>query len=461
MSHTAASMPLSGWGRMEPSECLVYRPERQCDLREIFLASGHDTYLARGLGRSYGDTSVNPYGAVIDMTRLDRMLDFDPATGVLHAESGVSLADIVTCFLPRGFFLPVTPGTKFVTLGGAIANDVHGKNHHCDGTFSRFVQALNLLTPSGEILHCTPTENAPVFWATVGGVGLTGIIIDVWLKLHPVESAYCRVDYTRCPNLDALLETMERLDEDYKYSVAWVDCLSTGKSLGRSVLMHGNHAPADQLPPDKAANPYQAKARGTKAIPIDFPAIALNPWSIRAFNEVFYRAHPSKKGMIVDYDRYFYPLDHIHQWNRMYGKPGFVQFQATVPEAEVKGLGRILERLAQSKRASFLGVLKRFGDEGQGLLSHPMKGFTLTLDIPNRSGLPAFLRELEAMLLDHYGRLYLAKDRTASAEVFAPMYPKLDQFQEIQAQVDPEGKLTSSLAQRLGIVPGKGDTHAT
>jgi len=444
---------IAGWGQMAPQECDIYRPEKRRSLKDLLAEAPQSSLLARGLGRSYGDAAVNDRAAVIDMTRLDRMLDFDPATGLLECEAGVSLAQIVEIFLPRGYFLPVSPGTKFVTVGGAIANDIHGKNHHAVGSFGQFVDELNLLLANGETRNCSPTENETLFWATVGGLGLTGIILSAKIRLQPVESAYVSVDYHRSKNLDDALATMADSDQDYQYSVAWVDCLAKGASLGRSVLMRGDHAPVSALKSGQAQAPLQIPRPRAKGVPVNVPQFVLNPLSVGLFNATFYRKHGDAQGVIVDYDSYFYPLDGIHHWNRLYGKAGFAQYQATLPLESGAGLVKLLERLAQSRRASFLAVLKRFGEASPGYLSHPMKGYTLTLDLPNRSGLIPFLHELDRILLDYGGRVYCAKDGATKAESFAEMYPRLDAFKAVKAEVDPQFRLSSSLARRLGIVP--------
>jgi decaprenylphospho-beta-D-ribofuranose 2-oxidase len=443
---------LSGWGGMNPESCDVFRPEKRRSLSELVECKHSDTLIARGLGRSYGDAAVNGGNGVVNTTRLDRMLDFDPEEAVLECEAGVSLADIIDVFLPRGYFVPVTPGTRFVTVGGAIANDVHGKNHHCDGTFCEYVESFTLLIPSGDVLTCSRDENEDVFWATAGGVGLTGIILTARVRLMAVESAYISADYTQCTDLDHALDAMAERDEDYQYSVAWVDCLAKGKHLGRSVLMQGNHAHVEQLPGGRATSPFEVKGSFPKVVPFNCPSFVLNPLSIQAFNTAFYAAHPTSTGKIVDYGRYFYPLDTIQHWNRLYGKNGFAQFQATLPFESKQGLVSMLERLAKSRRASFLAVLKTFGEQNPGLLSHPMKGYTLTLDLPNRGDLTGFLAELDTILLDHGGRLYLAKDAVATPDMIAAMYPRLDEFKAIQKRLDPKGVLSSSMARRLGLV---------
>jgi len=444
----AANVYFSGWGRYGCILCEAYRPEHHFELSAL-LTSPPKSFIPRGLGRSYGDAAMNKDGAVLDLSRMNRMRSFEAETGVLECEGGVSLAEILDVFVPRGFFLPVTPGTKFVTVAGAIANDVHGKNHHCDGTFTQFVDAIGLWTPARGIITCSRHENSDIFWATAGGVGLTGVLLWARLRLLPVESAYMRVDYQRCSHLDEALAAMEASDKNYRYSVAWVDCLARGGSLGRSILMRGNHAPVNYLPEKARRSPFRLPRRTKLAVPVDFPGFVLNPYSIKAFNTLFYAKNRNAQDVIVDYDQYFYPLDGILQWNRLYGKKGFVQYQATFPPDGRTGLVRMLERLASSGRASFLAVLKCFGESNPGLLSHPMPGYTLTLDIPNTPGLIEFAASLDRLLLEYGGRLYLAKDALTQPETFSEMYPQLGAFREIKAQLDPDRILTSSLSRRL------------
>ncbi len=446
-----ATKQVSGWGRYPWKTCHVYRPEKRRSVPEILGSHRQPHFIARGLGRSYGDTAVNEDSGVIDMTRLNRMLAFDPATGLLECEAGVSLAEILEAFVPRGFFLPVTPGTKFVTVGGAIANDVHGKNHHVDGTFGQFVRSFTLLTPEGSPFTCSPDEHADVFWATIGGIGLTGVILTAKILLRRIETAYFFVDYTQSRHIHETLERFAETDQRYQYSVAWVDCLAKGESLGRSVLMQGNHAPGNELP-ISIREPLKISRKMDKNVPFDLPAFALNPWSIKAFNAMFYNRHRTVEGKLVDYDTYFYPLDFVHNWNRLYGRPGFIQYQATLPKDKSAGLVELLERLSASNRASFLAVLKSMGPANPGLLSHPMEGYTLTLDIPVRHGLAAFIQELDDLVLCNEGRLYLAKDAMASPGAIAAMYPRLGEFKTIQHRLDPHGALSSSMARRLGIV---------
>ena len=417
MKLTFATKPLSGWGRYPVESCHVFRPEKRREVADTLASGLESSYIPRGMGRSYGDAALNQNAGVIWPILLNRFLSFDCASGVLECESGVSLAEIIQYFLPRGWFLPVTPGTKFVTIGGAIAADIHGKNHHKDGSFSNFV---------------LQSEN------------------DDYLR--QVDSAYVFVDFHKASNLEDVLATMEASDERYDYSVAWIDGLATGKTMGRSVLMRGNHAPAAELP---------ARIRHVLAAPttpkwnlfVDFPSAALNRLTVKAFNTAYYAIHHTAARQLVSFEKFFYPLDAINQWNRMYGKRGFVQYQIALPQANgAAGLRIILDRLARSGRASFLAVLKRFGDAGPGLLSFPLRGYTLALDIPAAHGLVPFLHELDRMTLDHGGRIYLAKDAVLRAEDFAAMYPKLESFRALQRKLDPKRLLSSSMARRLGIV---------
>ena len=454
MPPTFATQSLSGWGRYPVESCHVFRPEKRSEVAATLASGSQPSYIPRGLGRSYGDAALNENAGVIWPVLLNRFLSFDSAAGVLECESGVSLAEIIQYFLPRGWFLPVTPGTKFVTVGGAIAAEIHGKNHHKDGSFSNFVLDFRLLAPTGEVLLCSPAVHPEIFWATVGGMGLTGVVLSARLQLRRVDSAYVFVDFYKAPNLEDALTTMEASDERYEYSVAWIDGIATGKTMGRSVLMRGNHAAAAELP---------AKVRQALAAPtghqwnlfFDFPSGALNRLTVQAFNTAFYAIHHTVPRQLVGLEKFFYPLDAINQWNRMYGKRGFVQYQIALPQASGRaGLRTILDRLARSGRASFLAVLKRFGDAGPGLLSFPMRGYTLALDIPAARGLVPFIHELDRMTLDYGGRIYLAKDALLQAGDFAAMYSQLESFRAIQRKLDPKRLFSSSLARRLEIVDG-------
>lgn len=440
---------------MNPATCRVFRPEKRAAVFGALRGGEQSSYIARGLGRSYGDAATNADAGVIAMERLDRLIAFDEDTALVECEAGVSLATLISVFLPRGYFLSVSPGTKFVTVGGAIANDIHGKNHHRCGSFGEFVQSFKLLTASGDVLTCSRQSSSDLFWATIGGVGLTGVILSAKITLQRVESAHILMQRTRARDLDEALALMAEGDEAHQYSVTWLDCLARGKSLGRGVLMHGDHAPRSALSGHQESDPFSAPLGGRKSVPLDAPAFLLNPASIQAFNTLYYARNATARDLIVPYDQYFYPLDGIQNWNRLYGKAGFAQYQATLPPDSVGGLVQLLERLSASRRASFLAVLKRFGPGNPGLLSHPIEGYTLTLDLPNRPGLVEFLHELDRIVLDYGGRLYFAKDALARPESIAAMYPQLDAFREVKNRVDPDGLFSSSLARRLELVPAK------
>jgi FAD/FMN-containing dehydrogenase len=445
--------PLSGWGRFPVETCRTFRPERRAGVPAILESGGESSYIARGLGRSYGDAALNGGAGVISFERLNRMIAFDPDGGVLECEAGVTLAEILDAFLPRGWFLPVTPGTRFVTLGGAIAHDVHGKNHHRVGAISNFILDFRLQTAGGEILTCSPRENAEVFWATVGGAGLTGLILTARLRLQRVETAYVAVDYLKVAHFEQAVDAMAESDHLYEFSVAWIDCLARGRALGRSVLMRANPAARSDLPSGKA-DPLSRRSHSERPFPFDLPSGLLNPLTVGAFNALFYGLHRTVSGRVVDIDSFFYPLDAVAHWNRMYGRRGFVQYQiAFPPETSREGLARVLERVSGSGRGSFLGVLKRFGSASAGLLSFPIPGYTLALDLPVADGLEPFLHELDRLVLDRGGRVYLAKDAVTTRESFAAMYPRLEEFRAIKARLDPGNRISSSQARRVGILP--------
>jgi len=445
---------LSGWGRSSWESSHVYRPEQRAALARL-LASGQEPhYIPRGLGRSYGDASLNRDGGVLSFLRLNRFLAFDPETGILECEAGVSLGEILDVFLPRGFFPPVTPGTRHVTVGGAIAADVHGKNHHRDGAFARFVLDMRLLTPAGEVLTCSPETEREVFWATAGGMGLTGLILSARLRLRKVETAYVRVDYVRTRSLDETLAALAANDERYPYSVAWLDGLAGGRSLGRGVLMRGHHATRQELP-SRIRDPLALPGRACFAVPFDFPACALNRLSVGAFNTLYYLRHGAAAGVLVDCERFFYPLDGVRDWNRLYGRRGFVQYQFVLPpETSAVGLSEVLTRCAAAGRPPFLAVLKGFGEADPGPLSFPCRGYTLALDLPAAKGLPGLLEELDGSVLRHRGRLYLAKDSALDADTFAAMYPQAGEFRAVKARLDPKQVLSSNLARRIGLARG-------
>jgi decaprenylphospho-beta-D-ribofuranose 2-oxidase len=445
---------LTGWGRYPSAESDIYRPEKIAELAAVVTADA-TPLIARGAGRAYGDAALNAQSRVVDMQRLDRMLAFDPATALLRAEAGVTISEIIDVFLPRGFFPPVTPGTRFVTLGGSLAADVHGKNHHRDSSLASHVTWLDLMLASGEVRRCSREQNPELFWATVGGMGLTGVILELELRLRPVESAYLDGEVIRAANVDAAIEAFERTDRDYGFSMAWIDCIAGARSLGRSVLMVGNFAARAALEPALAQDPLRVAPKFQPAVPFDFPGFTLSSPSVRAFNALIYATHRESHGRtLFDYQSFFYPLDSIRNWNRIYGKRGFVQYQCVWPPAESRaGLVEVLEAISRSRRASFLAVLKKFGAQ-EGMLSFPMPGYTLALDFPVTAGLMDFLDTLDAMVLKRGGRVYLAKDARLRPEVFRAMYAKLADWQAVKGAADPHNRFSSSLARRLGMLPG-------
>lgn len=446
-------MQLSGWGNVPRHHADVYRPEKTPDVPAIVAAAPASSLIARGLGRSYGDASLNDGGGVVLDTRLGRFVSFDPAAGLLTCEAGTSLEDILAVFVRRGFFPPVTPGTKYVTIGGAIAADVHGKNHHRDGSIAEFLDSFDLLIASGDVLHCSREVNPDAFWATLGGMGLTGIILQAQLRLRKVESAYIAVDHQQARNLDAALTAFAGGDAKYQYSVAWIDCLARGNSLGRSVLIRGNHAAASELPAKLLRSPLALPKKKKKSVKFNYPGVALSKVTVQLFNHHFYNSHRNHRRQYIDYDEFFYPLDSVLHWNRIYGKRGFFQYQAVFPAADnSRCLRELLEKLSGSGRASFLAVLKTMGKGSGGLLSFPTEGQTLALDLPNKG--PAtipFLQELDKIVLKHGGRVYLAKDACMTRDSFRAMYPNVGRFNEIKAKLDPKSRFSSSQSRRLGI----------
>jgi decaprenylphospho-beta-D-ribofuranose 2-oxidase len=438
---------LSGWGRYPVQSCELERPERYADLRP-----GSGSLIARGQGRSYGDAALNENRRVLLTERVNRLLEFDAKQGVLHAEAGVTLAEILGVIVPNGWFLPVTPGTKFVSLGGCVAADVHGKNHHHDGSFGNHVLSLELILADGSRKTCSPSENPELFWATVGGMGLTGIIGEVTLKLVPVQSAYVRVQHHAAANFDHLFGLMQDASLDDRYTVAWLDSMASGAQFGRGIVMCGHHALPDELPAD--GDPFVVKREHARSIPFDFPSWGLNALSISAFNAKYYsREGGRREPFLSGYAPYFYPLDAIGNWNRMYGKRGFVQYQCVIPDVSAyEGVRQLLQELSGSRRPSFLAVLKRLGAQGNGLLSFPMAGYTLALDLPIRDeGLFMLLNKLDEIVLRYGGRVYLAKDARLSAESFRAMYPRYAEWLRIKNAADPENRFSSSLSRRLGV----------
>ncbi len=445
------SKDLSGWGRFPVENCLVARPEKARELSPIVASDEVANLVARGLGRSYGDAALNGDSGVILTEKLRHFLGFDEQTGILHVQGGASFIDILETFVPLGWFLPVAPGTRYVTVGGAIACDVHGKNHHIDGTIANFVEELQLLKADGETITCSKTENIPAFWATLAGLGLTGVITSAKIKLKPIETAHIYSTTTRTHNLDETLAEFEK-DAETPYTVAWIDGLTNGDSLGRSVVLRGHHATKEQIKAyEYSSEPLAYSTTKKGGVPIDLPNFALNPLTVKAFNSIYYGNHPSGEG-VVAFEPFFWPLDAMPGWNKIYGSRGFVQYQCIFPfETSRDGLHKVLDKIASSGHAAFLGVLKIHGEQNASPLSFTMAGHSLALDLPATADIVDFCHQLDEIVVEHGGRVYLAKDSTLEAANLRKMYPRLAEFEAVKRELDPNNRFQSSLSRRLQI----------
>lgn len=444
---------LHGWGRTSPTPADVHRPAGLDDLRASVTGSGSRGVLVRGLGRSYGDAAQNAGGDVLDLTGWTRILDLDVAAATVTVESGTSLDALMRAVLPFGLWLPVIPGTRQVTVGGAIAADVHGKNHHVRGSFGDHVLSMDVLLASGDVVTAAPEgPDAELFWATVGGMGLTGVVLRATVALKRVESSFFLVDTDRVLNLDGLLTSLSEGDSRYEYSVAWFDTATTGASMGRAVVTRGDQAPRDALPEADRADALRMSDRTLATVPFSFPHGVVNRFTARAFNALWYAKAPRHRhGELQNLTQFFHPLDVVADWNRVYGSAGFCQYQFVVPFGEEAAFRTAVEMIAESDHVSSLNVLKRFGAGNRGLLSFPTEGWTLAVDLPVRPGLDVLLRALDSVVLDAGGRLYLAKDSRADAATIARMYPRLDAFAAVRDRVDPDRVFRSDLARRLAL----------
>ncbi len=426
---------VTNWGNYPKIEANIYSSEYIHEVSEI--VKNTDQIIPRGNGRCYGDASLGEN--IISCLALDKILSFDQKNGILRCQSGILLADILTFIVPRGYFLPVTPGTKYITLGGAIASDVHGKNHHVDGCFTDHVLEMNVISEDGAIKNCSPVANRELFYSTVGGMGRTGVIVDAAFTLKPIESSFIRYEYQKIRNLEEMMSVFDSSAE-WMYTVAWLDVLQQGDHMGRGIMMKGVHATLSDLDPKYKKAPLKVHSDKHLNIPFYFPSFVLNDLTVKSFNFLYYNKQFSKynKG-IVHYDKFFYPLDSILNWNRCYGKNGFTQYQFVLPkETSYAGLKTFLEKLQRSKNfSSFLVVLKLFGKTNpKAKLSFPMEGYTLALDIKIKDGIQTLIDEFDHIITDFGGRNYLTKDAFSSRKMF-------------KLPADTPGKFISSQAKRL------------
>lgn len=451
---TASASALSGWGRTAPTAATLVDAdpaELTADvLAELDTGRG---VIARGLGRAYGDPAQNGGGTVVRLTPGPILLD--PTAGTVTVGGGVSLDELMRHIVPRGWFVPVSPGTRFVTVGGAIASDIHGKNHHADGSMGQHLERFSLLTADGVTHSITCSSDPELWWATIGGMGLTGIVVDATIRLLPIETSRCLVDTERAANLDALLDRMESGDHRYRYSVAWVDLVATGRNMGRAVLTRGEHATVADLEehaPAAASRPLAFAPLELPSVPSFMPNV-LSRFAVRAFNELWYRRAPLAHRGIETITGFFHPLDMVGDWTRLYGRAGFLQYQFVVPFERADALREAVALVSASGHASFLAVLKRFGDSSGGMLSFPTPGWTLTLDIPaGAPGLAELLAVLDRIVIEAGGRHYLAKDATTTPDVIRAGYPRLDEFLTVRRRVDPDGRWVSDQARRLALL---------
>ncbi|WP_333738269.1 FAD-binding oxidoreductase [Streptomyces sp. IBSBF 2806] len=445
------TVSVTGWGRTAPTSARVIRPRTYPEAVAAVRDCGARGGIPRGLGRAYGDAAQNAGGTVIDVTGLDRIHVVDADAGVVLCDAGVSLHRLMEVLLPLGWFVPVTPGTRYVTVGGAIAADVHGKNHHVSGSFARHVTAFELLTADGTVR--TVRQGSPLFDATAGGMGLTGIVLTATVRLQPVETSRMSVDTERAADLDDLMARLTAGDHRYRYSVAWIDLLARGAATGRGVLTRGDHAPLDALPARARRSPLSFRPSRLPAPPAFLPDGLLTRTGVGLFNELWYRRAPrARTGELQRLSAFFHPLDGVPHWNRVYGRGGFVQYQFVVGHGQEDALRRIVQRVSARRCPSFLAVLKRFGEADPGWLSFPRPGWTLALDIPaGLPGLGAFLDGLDEEVAAAGGRVYLAKDSRLRPDLLAAMYPRLDDFRALRAELDPRGVFVSDLARRLNF----------
>lgn len=439
---------ISGWGRYPIIDTEMIHPRTADAVRQMTMRA--DQAVARGNGRAYGDAAIG-IRQTISMTHLNRIRGFDAQARRVTVEAGLLLSDLIETFLPRGLFPYVVPGTSFITVGGAIAADVHGKNHHREGGFGEYVESMVLIVPSGDTILASRDEHQDLFHATIGGMGLTGTILEATIRLRPVETGWIYQRTIIANDLDCAFSALES-GESVTYSVAWIDCLARGAHLGRSLIFLGEHAVSAELDGKHAANLFPPRKRPL-SLPVDAPSFLLNHWTVAAFNELYFRAGALKSASPapVPAYSYFFPLDAIGNWNRLYGRRGLLQHQSVLPTKNAKAtLAEMLDRIAKRGGSSFLAVLKKLG-AGGGSLSFPLPGYTLAVDFPIEDKLFSFLDQLDALVVAAGGRVYLAKDARQSRTTFEGGYPDLCRFREVRRQIDPTGKIKSRLAERLGV----------
>ena len=448
------TVTLTGWGRVAPSSAELAEPaSAESAARWLNSADPSRGLIARGLGRSYNNAAQCEGGVVISTARLNRIIELNAATGLAICEAGVSLEQLMVAGLPAGWFVPVSPGTRQVTIGGAIAADVHGKNHHVAGSFAMHVPSFDLLLPGGELRTVTRQADPSLFWATAGGMGLTGLIVRATVQLKRVATARLRVDTVRTADIDETMAVLAEHDRAYGYTVAWSDSLACGASLGRSVITSGDFAELTDLPSAGRGDPFAFRPGARLGVPAGFPPGLINRYTVAVANEAWYRKAPRhRQGELQTIGAFFHPLDGIRNWNRVYGPGGFRQYQYVVPFGQEAAVRRSFELISRARAPSFVTVLKRFGEGDPGLLSFPLAGWTLALDFPARTpGLARLLDLLDRLVVNAGGRVYLAKDSRVPADVLAQMYPRLEEFSKLRAALDPEGILASDLSRRLGL----------
>ena len=447
---SSRTVTLTGWGRIAPSTAELAEPAGEAEAAAL-LRTASGGAIPRGLGRSYNNAAQCAQGLVLSTSRLNRILSLDKETGVAVCEAGVSLEQLMVAGLPHGWFVPVSPGTRQVTIGGAIAADVHGKNHHIAGSFAAHVRSLDLVLPGGDLRTVTPRDE--LFWVTAGGMGLTGFIVRATVQLKQVRTSRVKVDTVRTADIDETMAVLVEHDRKYGYTVAWSDSLARGRGLGRSIITSGDFAEPGDLTGKESDDPFAFDPRARLGAPPAFPPGLINRYTVRFANEVWYRRAPRLRGgELQTIGQFFHPLDGIRNWNRVYGPGGFRQYQYVVPFDAQDAVRQSFELVSSHPAPSFVTVLKRFGAADPGLLSFPAPGWTLALDFPARTpGLGPVLDELDRLVLRHGGRVYLAKDSRVPAAVLAEMYPRLPEFRKLRAELDPAGVLASDLSRRLGL----------